>query len=214
MHVMSEHAVVSEHVVAPEHVVVPEHSVISLAKTPEFQLRLKKNLENISKQLDFSLQKKKMVEILGWDSAVIDDIEKDYIKFMALNKTIIDFNQNFKIIPNRFIDEFWHAHILDTEKYAKDCQQVFEQYLHHYPYYGMKNEEDRKDWLENAYICQEIWEICYGEKLYGEIDNTRDTYQLDKEFNKKLSQLYKYGKEFSSTGLGRCRTACKPQNCP
>jgi hypothetical protein len=194
--------------------VVSEHAVVSLARTPGFQRRLQENLENISKQLEFSLQKKKMVEVLGWDSAVVDDMEKDYIKFLALNKTLMDFDQEFKMIPNRFIDEFWHAHILDTEKYAKDCQQVFGQYFHHYPYYGMRNEEDRKDWLENAYICQEIWEISYGEKLYGDIDETEDSYLLDKEFNRKLSEIYKYGKEFSSMGLSRCRTTCKPQNCP
>ncbi len=194
--------------------VAAEHTVISLVKTPEFQRKLQENLESISKQIEFSLQKRKMVEILGWDSVVVDDIEKDYMKFLALNRTLMDFNENFKIIPNKFIDEFWHTHILDTEKYTKDCQQIFGQYFHHYPYYGMRNEEDRKDWLENAYVCQEIWEILYNEKLYGNIEESGDSYILDKEFNRKLSQLYKYGKEFSSMGLAGCRTTCKPQNCP
>lgn len=29
------------------------------------------------------------------------------------------------------LDEFWHAHILDTRKYWRDCQKLFGAFLHH-----------------------------------------------------------------------------------
>lgn len=32
--------------------------------------------------------------------------------------------------------------ILDTEKYAQDCERVFGYFLHHFPYFGMRGEED------------------------------------------------------------------------
>jgi len=36
----------------------------------------------------------------------------------------------------------WHAHILDTEKYAKDSQAIFGRFLHHWPYSGLMGSED------------------------------------------------------------------------
>jgi len=39
----------------------------------------------------------------------------------------------------------WHAHILDTNAYAPDCEKVFGKFLHHFPYWGMRGEEDLVD---------------------------------------------------------------------
>src|SRR5262249_39319225 len=41
-------------------------------------------------------------------------------------------------------DRFWHMHILDTRKYAADCDAVFGHFLHHFPYLGLRGEEDAK----------------------------------------------------------------------
>ncbi len=37
------------------------------------------------------------------------------------------------LVPTRQIDEFWHNHILYTQNYFNDCQQIFGHYLHHLP---------------------------------------------------------------------------------
>lgn len=37
------------------------------------------------------------------------------------------------LVPTREIDEFWHAHILYTKKYHRDCISIFGHYLHHEP---------------------------------------------------------------------------------
>jgi len=179
----------------------------------EFKLHVYKTIEKLEKLLDFSLQKRKMVEILGWDPEVINDVEKLYIKFLALIKSLRDFNLDIKIIPNKYIDEFWHAHILDTLKYHEDCKKIFGEYLHHFPYYGMRNEEDLADWLENAQVCQWIWEEVFGEKLYGTLDTNEDGYILEKEFYSKLSKEFKQNKEKWAMGCRRCRT-CRPTRCP
>jgi hypothetical protein len=46
------------------------------------------------------------------------------------------------IAPSKDVDAFWHGHILDTMKYAEDCDQVFGYFLHHFPYFGMRGADD------------------------------------------------------------------------
>ena len=46
------------------------------------------------------------------------------------------------IVPNKAVDQFWHQHILDTEKYHQDSYAVFGYFLHHFPYFGMRGETD------------------------------------------------------------------------
>lgn len=40
---------------------------------------------------------------------------------------------NSKLVPTRYIDEFWHNHILYTKNYHHDCAHIFGHYLHHEP---------------------------------------------------------------------------------
>ncbi len=59
----------------------------------------------------------------------------------------------------------WHAHILDTMAYHKDCQYLFGRYIHHYPYFGVRSEEDREN-LEKAYSnTQKLYLIEFGEEI-------------------------------------------------
>jgi len=46
------------------------------------------------------------------------------------------------LAPSKDVDRFWHGHILDTLKYAEDCEKVFGYFLHHFPYFGMRGAED------------------------------------------------------------------------
>lgn len=92
-------------------------------------------------QLDFSMLKQKFVEERGWTGEMCDEAEDLYCKFLALNIRY----PNRKICPTGPIDEFWHAHILDTRAYADDCQRLFGHMLHHYPYFGMRGPQDRQD---------------------------------------------------------------------
>lgn len=47
------------------------------------------------------------------------------------------------IVVSEFIDEFWHQHILDTRKYAEDCTAIFGEFLHHFPYFGLRGDQDQ-----------------------------------------------------------------------
>ena len=60
----------------------------------------------------------------------IEQIESDYRKFLYLigtaGTTMVPWSQD--------LDDFWHEHILDTAKYAKDCQDLFGKMIHHNPH--------------------------------------------------------------------------------
>jgi len=97
-------------------------------------------------ELDFSMMKRKLMEEREWTPEYCDEVESLYRKFLALNIRYPD----RKICPTGPIDEFWHAHILDTRAYASDCDRLFGQMLHHFPYFGMRGPEDRQA-LEEAF---------------------------------------------------------------
>lgn len=46
------------------------------------------------------------------------------------------------IVPTAEIDHVWHTHILDTVKYRYDCDRIFGRFLDHFPYLGLRGEED------------------------------------------------------------------------
>jgi hypothetical protein len=52
---------------------------------------------------------------------------------------------NHSLVPTQDIDRVWHHHILDTMKYAQDCQLLFGRFIHHFPYFGLRGESDRQN---------------------------------------------------------------------
>lgn len=82
----------------------------------------------------------------GWSLELAQQIAEQYRKYLTL---CLDY-ANKAIVPAKIIDDFWHLHILDTQKYAEDCQVIFGYFLHHFPYFGMRGEEDAKN-LSNSW---------------------------------------------------------------
>ena len=94
-------------------------------------------LERVGK-LDFTMVKLKLGQEKGWSLEHQAEVEDLYRRFLALNIVY----QDRKICPTGPIDEFWHAHILDTRAYEKDCELLFGHFLHHFPYFGMRGPDD------------------------------------------------------------------------
>ena len=86
-------------------------------------------------ELDFTMLKRKLALQKGWSDEFIAEAEQFYRQFLALKLVY----PKRTISPTVTIDEFWHAHILDTHAYMADCKALFGHYLHHYPYSGMKD---------------------------------------------------------------------------
>ncbi|WP_419183608.1 glycine-rich domain-containing protein [Scytonema hofmannii] len=56
---------------------------------------------------------------------------------------------NSTIVPTCEIDIVWHYHILDTRKYAWDCEWLFGYFVHHNPNLNSRSEIDQRA-LERA----------------------------------------------------------------
>ncbi len=87
--------------------------------------------------LDFTMLKRKLEVAGGWSADTVAEGEHLYRKYLALKMVY----PKKTISPTQLIDEFWHAHILDTKAYTTDCQKLFGRYLHHYPYGGRLSED-------------------------------------------------------------------------
>lgn len=110
-------------------------------------------------EMDLEPIKFKVVKELGFSEQKVRTVEKWYRRFLFLT---------FKypeqpIVVSEVIDVFWHQHILDTRKYADDCHMVFGEFLHHFPYFGLRGEEDQRALLAAYRTTLELMRTEYGE---------------------------------------------------
>lgn len=99
-----------------------------------------------------------------WTDDLLAKAEVAYRHFLALNLLY----PGQQLAVNHVLDEFWHNHILDTRKYAEDCEQLFGSLLHHYPYFGLPGEPDEGANLPAFAVTEEIWEEAFGTSLRAE----------------------------------------------
>ncbi|MCY3653872.1 MAG: hypothetical protein OXG70_02405 [Cyanobacteria bacterium MAG IRC1_bin_28] len=83
----------------------------------------------------------------GWTLGFARRVEEEYRRFLVL---CLERGQdtNHLILPSRPVADFWHLHILDTEKYIKDCRHCFGSILHHH--FGRRTDQDTAN-LQEAY---------------------------------------------------------------
>jgi hypothetical protein len=94
----------------------------------------------------------------GWTPERADAVEREYRRFLCLVKIYRD----APLAPVIDVDEFWHYHILDTKKYAADCERVFGYFLHHFPYAGMRGKEDEEARERIATRTRAMYEKTFG----------------------------------------------------
>ena len=97
----------------------------------------------------------------GWSREYVDQMEIAYRRFLTLS---VKYSEE-TIAPSKDVDKFWHGHILDTMKYAEDCQNVFGYFLHHFPYFGMRGEEDAANLAEAGRTTKRLYEQEFGEAV-------------------------------------------------
>jgi hypothetical protein len=132
------------------------------------------DLTDINRKLQFE-------DPVLWTDETLAETEADYRRFLALNLL----HPNESLVVNKILDDYWHQHILDTRKYAADCEKVFGFFLHHYPYFGINGDEDRQRNMEGFAYTQDLWEATFGESLAGEsrltLDKILGTYEPEPE---------------------------------
>ena len=98
----------------------------------------------------------------GWTFAFADRVADEYRRFLIL---CLEHRQDSKylIVPSKLVDKFWHLHILDTRKYIEDCQYCFGSMLHHFPYFGMRGDQDaanlREAWSRTLALYQSTFNV-------------------------------------------------------
>jgi hypothetical protein len=95
----------------------------------------------------------------GWTPARAASVEREYRRFLYLAKAFPD----PPIAPVVEVDEFWHYHILNTKKYAADCQLIFGYFLHHFPYAGMRGKDDEEALAQAGERTRAAYEEAFGE---------------------------------------------------
>jgi hypothetical protein len=94
----------------------------------------------------------------GWSREQVDRIGVAYRQFL----TLLVKHPESTIAPSKDVDKFWHGHILDTMKYAQDCQQVFGYFLHHFPYFGMRGADDAAQLADAGEETQRLMALEFG----------------------------------------------------
>lgn len=113
--------------------------------------------------LDLASIKFKLVDTcdgLGWSLTKANRVEIEYKRFLKL---IHLYGNDQSIVPCQDVDKFWHYHILDTRKYILDCNVLFGDILHHYPYFGMKDEADAKNLASAFEKTKALYSSQFGE---------------------------------------------------
>lgn len=94
----------------------------------------------------------------GWTPEQADAVELEYRRFLYL---MMKFPHE-QTSPGHDVDIFWHYHILDTAKYAADCQRAFGYFVHHYPYLGMGGDSPLKELQAAGERMRQLYEQTFG----------------------------------------------------
>ena len=95
----------------------------------------------------------------NWPLNKAETLEVWYRRFLYLSSIYKD----KVIVPSKDIDMFWHTHILDTQKYMLDCENLFGRYIHHFPYFGMRGEKDRNQLKKSFHETEELFLLHFSE---------------------------------------------------
>lgn len=122
----------------------------------EFQVFLQK-----ARSLDLGPLAYQLIESRSgpkWKKAKAIQAIAHYLAFLYL----IDRYPGLQISPTEEIDQVWHCHILDTHKYAEDCQHLFGYFVHHFPYLGTRNQVDQQNWYYAYALTQQLFLKHFG----------------------------------------------------
>lgn len=100
----------------------------------------------------------------GWSQEYADSIEAAYKTYLTMLAKYPEHAEEIMLATD--VDEFWHTHILQTMKYADDCEKVFGSFLHHNPHVGKVTAED----LEHRTVLAEKTRRLYEQEFGGASD--------------------------------------------
>jgi len=156
-------------------------------------------------------------EALFPNNETIKEAILEYRRMLILNQQYPELS----VVPSPLVDKVWHAHILDTAAYHRDCLKMFGKYMHHAPSFGGLDEkqkllEQHKDMLE-TYVkhfgespSSNIWPFVKSLNNYAKEDDDDD----DKHSMPDCCAGYcvKVECSYKTTKSGDC-VGCDPIDC-
>ena len=119
-------------------------------------------------EIDLEMVKMKMSssedeESAGWSKAQCEDGEIEYKRYLTLCRKFP--HPDYSVVPNKIMDTMWHYHILDTRAYVSDSERVFGGYFHHFPYFGLRGEDDKEQLKSSFQQTKSYYEKTFGEPM-------------------------------------------------
>jgi hypothetical protein len=101
----------------------------------------------------------------GWSIARLEIAEIEYKRFLTLH--LWNRSLPHMLVPTKLIDTFWHQHILDTGAYHRDTTAVFGEYFHHFPYFGMGDDDDKRRFSDAFEATEKLYLFTFGVPMVG-----------------------------------------------
>jgi hypothetical protein len=107
---------------------------------------------------------------VGWNRQQVDRAIARYKMFLY----IVFINPDSAIVPTREIDIVWHHHILNTRKYACDCQWLFGYFVHHSPNFDSETETEQLSRKKGFCDIKTLFAQTFGvTSIFEEIDKSQ-----------------------------------------
>ncbi len=95
---------------------------------------------------------------VGLNEEEVEMAIDEYRRFLILKMG----NPGVNLAPTDLMDKAWHMHILDTRRYAEDCEGMFGRFLHHRPSYNVDRSKESEQSLSSAF---EMMTSLYSERF-------------------------------------------------
>lgn len=125
-----------------------------------------KSIDNDIAELDLEMIKMKIQnndDGIKWTKEQCESAEIEYKRFLTLCRHFP--YPQYSMVPNKVMDTMWHYHILDTKKYIRDSNALFGGYFHHFPYFGLRGDEDAIKLRETFEKTKVLYEKMFHEPM-------------------------------------------------
>jgi hypothetical protein len=140
-------------------------AIVGLIVIPYMNASYSAKPKTITESLDLNSVRDALMEKQGWSLERAEAARVEYVRFL----TLLQMKPGFMLVPwtnaqgQDDLDQFWHQHILDTAKYASDCNRLFGRMIHHNPHV-VRGSGQESDAMEKT---QRLYARTFGSGSYG-----------------------------------------------
>jgi hypothetical protein len=152
----------------------------------------------------------------------------EYLDFLELKAAVQDWapqglEYGCRLSPPPLIDEVWHLHILDTQRYQPDCEHLFGQMIHHDPNGARVDRGNDKIWKRariertvaayksrfgRAPRLSEVWAFPQGSVWRGEWNEDWEDFGRGECNQHVKATARRTGKDICLTAFGALTRSC------